>query len=47
MKLILILLSFTIAFIGVIIAVHVDKTIGVLLSAGSTLMFMSLFQANN
>ena len=47
MKLILILLSFTIAFIGVIIAVHVDKTIGVLLSAGSTFMFMSLFKANN
>jgi hypothetical protein len=47
MKLILILLSFTITFIGIIIAVHVDKTIGVLLSAGSTLMFMSLFQANN
>jgi hypothetical protein len=47
MKLFLILFSFTIAFIGVIIAVHVDKTIGILLSAGSTLMFMSLFNANN
>ena len=47
MKLILILLSFTTAFIGVIIAVHVDKTIGVLLSAGSTFIFMSLFKPNN
>ena len=47
MKLFLILFSFTIAFLGVIIAVHVDKRIGILLSAGSTLMFMSLFNANN
>ena len=47
MKLFLILLSFTMAFLGVIIAVHVDKTIGILLQAGSTFMFMSLFEPNN
>jgi hypothetical protein len=47
MKLFLILFSFTMAFLGVVLAVHVDKTIGVLLSAGSILMFMSLFQVNN
>ena len=47
MKLFLILFSFTMALLGVVIAVHVDKTIGILLSAGSTFMFMSLFNANN
>ena len=47
MKLFLILFSFTMAFLGVVLAVHVDKTIGVLLSASGVFMFMSLFQANN
>lgn len=47
MKLFLILFSFTLAFIGVIIAVYSDKTIGILLSASGVFMFMSLFEPNN
>ena len=47
MKLFLILFSFTMAFLGVVLAVHVDKTIGVLFSAWFTLMFIYLFKANN
>jgi len=46
-KLILILLSFTLAFIGVVLAVHFDKTIGILIASSGMISLLVLHPNNN
>jgi len=47
MKILSILFSFTLSFIGVIVAVHYNNTIGMLLATGGMLMLLTSLPNNN
>jgi len=47
MQLLTILFSFTLSFIGVIVAVHYNNTIGMLLATGGMLMLLTSLPNNN
>lgn len=47
MQLLTILFSFTLSFIGVIIAVHFNNTIGMLLASGGMMLLLTSLPNNN